>query len=108
MIINGKNYKIPELSFNTMCQLEDMGVSLTGMDKKILSTVRGFLALAMGGDLEKAGKEMEEHLANGGGLEEMMTEINKAVESSGFFRALNTTTEKKTQPRKTAQSKEES
>ncbi len=108
MVINGKNYKIPELSFNAMCTLEEMGVSLTSMDKKILSTVRGFLALAMGGDLDRAGKEMEEHLAAGGGLDDMMTEINKAVESSGFFRALNKTTPKKTQSSKSAQSKEES
>lgn len=93
MTINGKNYTIPELNFNTMCTLEEMGVSLTDMDKKILSTVRGFLALAMGGDLQKAGKEMEDHLAGGGALEEMMTEINKAVESSGFFQALSKTTQ---------------
>ena len=89
MIINNKNYTIPELNFNTICTLEEMGISLTDMDKKILSTVRGFLALAMNGDYEKAGKEMEEHLENGGSLDEMLEEINKAVEESGFFQALN-------------------
>ena len=69
--------------------LEDMGLSLTEMDKKVLSTVRGFLALAMDGDEEKAGREMEMHLANGGDLNEMMEEINKAVNESGFFQALS-------------------
>jgi len=94
MIINNKNYTIPELNFNTICSLEEMGISLTDMDKKILSTVRGFLALAMGGDYVSAGKEMEAHLAKGGSLDEMMEEINKAVENSGFFQALNKSKEK--------------
>ena len=89
MKINGNEYKIPELNFNTMCMLEDMGLSLTEMDKKVLSTVRGFLALAMDGDYEKAGKEMEAHLASGGDLNDFMAEINKAVQNSGFFRALS-------------------
>ena len=28
MIINNKNYTIPELNFNTICTLEEMGISL--------------------------------------------------------------------------------
>jgi len=89
MIINGHRYKIPELDFNAVCVLEDMGVSLTEMDKKVLSTIRAFLALAMDGDYEKAGKEIEAHLSDGGTLDDFMKEINKAVETSGFFRALS-------------------
>lgn len=88
MIINNKEYKLPELTFNSMCMLEDMGIALTGMDKRVLSTVRGFLALAMDGDYESAGREMQAHLANGGTLDEMMQEINRAVSESGFFQAL--------------------
>lgn len=88
MKINGNEYKIPELNFNTMCMLEDMGLSLTNMDKKVLGTVRAFLALAMDGDEKKAGAEIEAHLINGGNLEEFMSEINEAVQNSGFFQAL--------------------
>lgn len=88
MIINGSKYTIPELDFNAMCMLEDMGVSLTEMDRKVLSTVRGFLALAMGGDHDKAGREMEAHLASGGSLDELVSEVNRAVSESGFFQAL--------------------
>lgn len=89
MIINNIGYTLPELNFNTMCQLEEMGIALTDMDKKVLTTVRGFLALAMDGDIEKAGKELEQHLSKGGSLDQMLQEINKAVETSGFFRALS-------------------
>lgn len=88
MKINGNEYRIPELDFNAMCRLEDMGVPLAEMDKKILSTVRGFLALAMDGDMEKAGSEIERHLAQGGSMEPIMDEINRAVSESGFFHSL--------------------
>lgn len=84
MKINGREYKLPELNFNTMCTLEDMGVSLVEMDKKVLSTVRGFLALAMDGDMEKAGMEIEKHMTEGGKIDPIMEEINKAVSESGF------------------------
>ncbi len=103
MKINGKEYKIPELNFNTMCILEDQGVSLTSMDEKMLSTVRGFVSLAMGGDFDRAGDEIEAHLANGGNFDEIIKEIEGAVKESGFFRALsknqtqgNTTSKSKT------------
>lgn len=33
------------------------------------------------GNFEKAGKEIEEHLKNGGYLDEILGEINKAVEA---------------------------
>ncbi len=94
MIINNKTYTIPELNFNAICKLEDMGIALTNMDKMILSTVRGFLALCMNGDFEKAGSELEAHLENGGSLDEILQEINNAVEQSGFFQALNKTAKK--------------
>lgn len=89
MKINNKIYKIPELNYNTICILEEMGISLTDMDKRVFSTVRGFVALAMDGNFEKAGEEIEEHLNNGGSLDEILEEINKAVEESGFFQTLN-------------------
>lgn len=94
MIINGKTYTVPELDFNAMCELEDMGVALNEMDKKVLTTVRGFLALAMKTDMETAGKELEEHLASGGNINEMVEEVNKAVNESGFFQSLSKKAEK--------------
>lgn len=89
MKINGKNYKVPELTFNAMCELEDMGVSITSLDKKPMATIRGFLALAIG-DTEQAGKELEEHIVNGGKLDDVISDITRAVQDSNFFRALST------------------
>lgn len=90
MIINGKTYTLPELDFNAICRLEDMNISITTLDKHMLSTVRGFAALAMGGDLERAGREIEEHMKKGGALDGILEEIVKAINDSGFFQALGT------------------
>lgn len=89
MTINGKIYKMPELSFNAVCQLEDMGISLADFDKKPMAAIRGFLALAIG-DTETAGRELEAHIVNGGDFTEIIGEISKAVQESGFFQALST------------------
>ena len=88
MKLNGKEYKIPELDFNAMCRLEEMGVNLMQMDNKMFMLVRGLIALSMNSDLEKAGQELEAHVIGGGRLEDVMEEISKAVNESGFFRAL--------------------
>ena len=89
MIINGKEYKVKEIDFNIMCELEDNGVSITDMDKKPFSVIRGFLAVIMGVDNITAGKELSEHLKKGGSIEELASEISELVENSGFFQAMN-------------------
>lgn len=89
MKINGKTYKMPELNFNAMCQLEDMGISLADFEKKPMAAIRGFLALAIG-DTETAGRELEAHIVNGGDFTDIVGEITKAVQDSGFFQALST------------------
>ena len=87
MKLNGKEYKIPEFDFNAVCQLEELGIDLIGQNAKPLSTLRAFVALAVGAT-EKAGKELETHLANGGSLEEVMKEVNAALQKSGFFQRM--------------------
>ena len=95
MILNGNHYEIPELTFNTVCRMEEMGISLTEIEKKPMAAIRGFLALAVG-DTEKAGNELEAHILNGGNLESITREINKAVSESGFFQKLAANAGKKT------------
>lgn len=100
MIINGKSYKLPELDFNAVCELEEMGVSLLDGNVKPLTMIRGFVALTIG-DSEQAGKEIEAHLINGGSLVDIMAEITEAIDNSGFFHALGATPTKKVSKTKT-------
>ena len=93
MKINKKSYKSVPLNFNTVCKLEEMGVSLQDMDKAVMSTLRAYLSLCMDTDRETAGNELEKHLVNGGSMDELLEALNQAVEDSGFFQALSKPTE---------------
>ena len=88
MKINGKDYKLPEFTFETMCELENYGMSLTSINEKPLSAIRAFAALAIG-DKQKANIELEEHFKNGGDITEITEEIQKSLSESGFFRSLS-------------------
>lgn len=86
MIINGKELKL-EITFNTICQLEDMGVSL-GEDRKTMSMLRGFVAIGLGISPDEAGVEIEKFIEDGGDITELVKVMSDAMENSGFFQAL--------------------
>ena len=98
MRINGKDYRIPELGFEQMCDLEDRGISLFDISnpgRKLLSILRSFVAIATGLDNESASELIEQHVYGGGNFDGWLDEINKAVEDSGFFQAVLKQEEKK-------------
>lgn len=98
MIINGKNYRIPEINFEEVCLLEEYGVSLFDVKqpkKKFLTIIRAFVSLATGMDTESASFLIQQHILGGGNMDGWFEEINKAVDTSGFFQALNKKAEKK-------------
>lgn len=89
--INGKLYQAREITFNTICDLEDAGVSLTEIEQKPISTVRSYFAICLGGNKEVAGQEIERHIINGGSLDEIMTAFREELADSDFFQALTKT-----------------
>lgn len=91
MKLNGKEYKIPEITFDTVCELEDAGISLTDIGKpkkKVMSIVRAFVKLATGFENEQVSELIEEHLASGGSFDGIFEEINKAMAESRFFQKM--------------------
>lgn len=91
--VNGKEYRAKEFDFNLMCDLEDMGVSLTEAGTKPMSMVRAYFGICTGKGKEFAGKEMEQHLINGGSFDDVVNAMNEEMEKSDFFRSLNKTAE---------------
>lgn len=94
--VNGKEYKAKAFDFNLMCDLEDMGVSIADMPNKPMTVVRAYFALCTGKGKEFAGKEMEQHLINGGTFDDVVNAMSEEMEKSDFFRSLNKTEEQKT------------
>jgi hypothetical protein len=85
MVVNGKEYKIPEINFDTICRFEEMGVALdVTLSKKPLSTIRAFVGLVV----DDPSKEITEHLKSGGTLEPIFDAFTKAVEKSDFFQGI--------------------
>ena len=89
--INDKVYPVPELDFNAVCELNELGVDIMNakaMRKNALIAARAIVAWIMDADVEEAGMEIQEHIVGGGGLEEIFEAFNAAVSSSGFFTAM--------------------
>lgn len=94
--INGKDYKEAEIDFNSVCELEDMGLKIFNLKGVSGAKIaRAYVALCMGGAemLDVAGIEINKHIINGGKLETITEAFAKAVKESGFFQALSKTAE---------------
>ena len=86
--INGNNYPILTLDVNMLCDLEDMGISISEIKGKSMSFIRAYVAKCIGEDAETAGKELNQHFVNGGKMEDIMNVIKEVIDESGFFQAL--------------------
>lgn len=82
-----------EIDFtNMMCDLEDNGVDVMAfLDEekrrgmKVFSVMRAiFGVLVDEKDLRNAGKQLSEHLASGGSLDDVMNAFNDAMIAAGF------------------------
>lgn len=86
--INDKTYTIPDVTFDTICELEENGVYLLNFDKdnrKIATMIRALTAWVMQVDVATASAEISEHIAKGYDLMDIMTAVTEAITDSGFF-----------------------
>lgn len=86
--VNGRKYKAQEIDFNFICMLGEEGIQIQEMDKKSIPALRAYVAYCMGVDPTIAGAEINNHIINGGSLEDFTTVLGEKAESSDFFRAL--------------------
>lgn len=91
MRINGKEYRIPEIGFEQICQLEEAGIPIydgKALNKKRMSLIRAFVEIATGLESEDASHLIEQHLLGGGDIDGWIEEIMGSIENSGFFQAM--------------------
>lgn len=103
--INGKAYKAKEIDFNFICELGEAGIDISEISKKIIPTVRVYVAYCMGTDLDTAGAEINSHVVNGGTFDEISEVFSEKADESDFFRALGKATEKDS-PKRTTKKRE--
>ena len=89
MKINNTEYTTPVLNFSNVCKLEQWGIDMASMVSKPLTLLAGFVSLAIGGkSLEDGEAAIDAHLASGGKVDDIVADLNAAIESSGFFKAV--------------------
>ena len=103
--INGKNYRVVPMNFETVCDREEMGIALDDYSTKQMAFMRAYIALCMGADKSYASQEIEQHILNDGKLDEIVETIQKEVEESDFFRKLKEKAEETTSESKTEEKK---
>ena len=83
--INGKEYKAKEFDFEMVCDFEEMGLSMADMDNKQMSFVRAYFAICINKNKTIASREIQQHIMNGGTLEELISVMFEQIENSDFF-----------------------
>lgn len=87
--VNKKDYTSREFDFNLICELEELGIEIEKLASKPMSGVRAYFALCAGISLAEAGAEFNQHIIDGGSMDGVTIAMTKALEESGFFRALS-------------------
>ena len=88
-VINKKRYTAPKFDFNTVCDFEEAGISLSEAKNKPTSMVRAYFSLLFDGDKEAAGRELEQHMIDGGTFEDLTDAMVKEMNESRFFQAIS-------------------
>lgn len=102
--INGTVYTAKEFDFNTVCDLEEEGISLEELQKKPTSALRAYFALCFDGSKEDAGLEIQKHIISGGDMNDLAQAMVAEMNQSDFFQALSK--RKKTTTRKSPEKAE--
>jgi hypothetical protein len=101
--VNNKEYNAKPFDFNMICDMEDLGISMEQMTNKPLSMVRAYFSFHIAGGKEVAGKEIEQHIINGGDFNDIIEAMSKEMENSDFFQALSKTAAEETTESQTAE-----
>lgn len=100
--INNRVYQAKEIDFNFICMLEVEGIPLTRIGKSFMNVYKVYVAYCMDADTEIAGNEINQHMINGGNLNELTEILSRKMDESDFFQALkaNPETESTTDQKK--------
>ena len=99
--VNNVSYVAKPFDFEMVCELEDLGVSFDRIDKIPLSLIRAYFAICANVSKEQAALLIQNHMMNGGKLDDITEPMAKEMSDSDFFRAMS---EKKEQDSTQSQS----
>lgn len=89
--INGKEYKIKEINFGALRELEKVGFNintLKNLTENYWGALSSLVAFTIDDKQEVADKEIESHIANGGSIDDFAP-LFDSITDSDFFRNLS-------------------
>lgn len=107
--VNKVSYIAKPFDFDMVCELEDMGVTFERIDKMPMSLIRAYFAICAGVSKEQAALLIQNHMIQGGKIDDITEPMAKEMNDSDFFRALSEKQEQDVTPskRKKSESNEE-
>ena len=91
--INNRVIQAKEIDFNFVCMLEVEGIELARMGKSFMNIIKVYVSYCMGVDSDVAGNEINQHMINGGNLNELTEILSKKMDESDFFHAMQKSSE---------------
>lgn len=82
--INGKDYTLKPIDFGAMCELEELGLDISNIQKQTFKTVRALASHTMGVDVDVAGNEIQAHIVGGGKIEDLKPLFDNLLDSDFF------------------------
>lgn len=87
MVVNGKKYKNPELTLDTLFALENLGATLDDTKNRPINFLSCYVGLAMNTDMQGGKDALQEHLNGGGSLDELLKELTDVLDRSPIWNA---------------------
>ena len=66
--------------------MEGWGIDVGKLTDRPLGLLCGFVALAIGGTLEDGARAIDDHIEGGGSMDDLVSELNRAIEKSSLTR----------------------
>lgn len=85
MTINGVTYEATPFSFLDISRMEQLGGSIDKIEERPFSTLCAYVALRTHTSFNTAAYMIEQHLSEGGSMDEIASDLAKSVESAGFI-----------------------
>ncbi len=85
IVINSKEYEIPNFDFDSVCELEELGLDFNST-KQSFGFIRALVAYTMQCGVEEASQAIQEHIKTGSFAD--FNVLTKALTESDFFQNL--------------------
>ena len=87
--VNGQTYAAKPFTFKMMVDLNKLGIPLAKIGNMDVALLNAYFSICAGVDEDEAAELIEQHIINGGSLNEISEVVSKEMDESDFFRSIS-------------------